>query len=473
VLLASLAAVSGFVVAGWIGPLLMASIPLGSVPTDFDVRFDWRLLLFTSCISAAAAIIAAIAPVASLMRALRSDTAAILNAHVRSLVRSRRRANRLAIAAQVACALLLLVATASFARTLTNLARIDPGFDPADALAVAIDASGLGRDPKTLPAYYSTLHERLTTSPGIARVSFAQMGLMTRGSTTGAVDIAGWTPVSDADRMTRLFWVGPDFFETAGMRLVAGRSIGTIESAGRERVAVVNQEFARFYFGGPDRALGGTVNGDVRIIGVVADARYSTLRDQPTRAMFLPHTQAPPRTFTTFVIRPSADPSQAAATTMATIRAFDPRLKATLTPISELIAATMSRERFVATIAAVVSIFALFLSCAGLYAAVASSVAERRQEIALRLALGASPRDVVALVVKEPLHVTLLGISVAMPGIYVVMRSVEALLFGVPPFDIGLLTACTTMLAAVAVAATVWPARRALRIAPQESLKSV
>ena len=257
-------------------PVLLRSMPIGSVPSDFEVRFDWRLIAFTAAVAMAAALIAA---GASVLRLLRTNTAAILTLNSRSVVRGRRSLTQVLIAAQVACSLLLLVAAASMARSLANLHRVDPGFDTTGAVAITVDALGRVPNAEAFPAYFSRIHERLTATPGIARVSFAHVGLMTIGATTGTIDVPGWTPSSDEERWVRKFWVGPGFFETTGMRLLAGSTIGPAEAAGRERVAVVNQEFARLYFGSPGNAVGRTVNGGVRILGVVNDARYTTLRE--------------------------------------------------------------------------------------------------------------------------------------------------------------------------------------------------
>ena len=465
--LAALSAAAALVIAAVTGPLLARSIPLDQPAAAFTVRFDWRLVAFTAVVTGVAAIAAA---GASLFRVFRSDASPVLQANARSIVRGRRRLTQTLIAGQVAGSLLLLVAAGSMVQTLVNLRRVDPGFDPAGAFAVTVDASALGVATEALPAYFSSVHDRIQSAPGAGRTSFAQLGLMTRAATTGTIDVPGRT-VEDADRLVRLFWIGPDFLETAGMQMIAGRTIGRAESASRERVAVVNQEFARFYFGSAERALGQSINRDVLLIGVVHDARYNTLRDDPVRAVFLPHTQAPARAAMTFVIRPRGDPGQAASAVTASIRAFDPRLKLQVRPLADLVDATLSRERFVAVLAAMLSILALFLSCAGLYAAVAYGVAERRVEMAVRIALGANARDIVRLILRDPLRTTAAGIALGVPISSASMRGLSALLFGIAPFDPATVAACASVLIAITAAAAFLPARRAAAIDPQECLK--
>jgi hypothetical protein len=269
-----------------------------------------------------------------------------------------------------------------------------------------------------------------------------------------------------------MFFVGPDFFETLGMPLLAGTSIGRQEAASGERVAVVNRALAEFYFGSVANAVGRTVNRDVRIVGVTADGRYGTLRDEPVRAMFVPYTQAPPRTGMTFIVRTTGDTSRATTAALAAIRAHDPGLQAKAAMLSDQIAATLSRERFVAVFAAVLSGLALFLSCAGLYAAVAYGVSERHSELAVRLALGATRKDIVRLVLRDPLRVTAIGLILGIPGTYAIMRVIGALLFDVASFDLPTIAASGIALMAIATIATLWPARRAATIDPQECLKS-
>ena len=192
-------------------------------------------------------------------------------------------------------------------------------------------------------------------------------------------------------------------------------------------MAVVTRQFAQFYFGSPQNAIGRFVNRDVRIIGVVADARYNTYRDAPARAMFLPFTQAPPRATMTFIVRAAGDERQMIGAVTAAIRAHDPLLKVTTATLSSLVDGTMGRERFAASVAAGLALLALVLSCAGVYATVAFAVSERRRELAVRFALGATTRDVARLVVRGPMRVALVGIVVAVPAAYALdARHVDA-----------------------------------------------
>jgi ABC-type antimicrobial peptide transport system permease subunit len=234
----------------------------------------------------------------------------------------------------------------------------------------------------------------------------------------------------------------------------------------------VTRRFADYYFGNAQDAVGQLVNRDVRIVGVVADGRYNSFRDAPARAMFLPFTKAPSRSTMTFVVRPRGDQSQAIAAVLAAIRAHDAILKTTAVPMTSLVEASMGRERFAGSMAATLTLLALILSCAGVYATVAFSVAERRKEIAVRFALGATARDVARLIVRGPLRVATAGIVVALPCAYALMRTISSLLYDVPAFDPATMLISAVALLAIAGSAAAVPAWRTASIDPQECLRA-
>jgi predicted permease len=468
-LLAILAGAGSLLIAYLAGPALAAAMPAGTAPVDFEVRFDWRLVLFTALASVAAS---AGAGVVSLRQLMRTDTASVLSVGSRSLAQGRRRSMEVLVASQIGCSLLLLVVTGAMGRTLVNLRHVDPGFDPAGAVAITVDANARTMPPEQLPAYFSALYDRIAGMPQVQQVTLSQMGLLTRGMTTGTLDIPGRSAASEEERSVRLFFVGAGFFETAGMRMVAGSGIGTREMTGSERVAVVTQRFADVHFGGAHDALGRLVNRDLRIIGVVADGRYNTFRDAPVRAMFLPFTQAPSRPVMTFIVRGAGDDGQTISDVSAVIRSYDPVLKVTATPMAKLVDAAMGRERFAAWVAAGLALLALVLSCAGVYATVAFAVAERRTELAVRLALGATPRDVRQIVIGGPLRLALVGICLGVPCAYALMRAISTLLFGVSPSDASTILGSSATLLLVTAAAAALPAWRASRIDPHECLKA-
>ena len=467
-LLLSGCAASIALLAGWgAAPWLMRLLPDGS-GTTFELRFDYRLVIFTAGIAVACA---AGAVLASLVRLSRSDVSTWIGAESRTIAAGSRRATRLLIGAQVAASLLLAVGAISLARSVWNLSAVPVGFDPHRTLFVDVNAAGLV-DPAKAAAYHGTLRDRLASTPGIERATLAQFGLLTVAATTGTVDAEGFTPTADDDRLSRMFFVGPDYFETLGMRVLAGRVLTEHDITDPPRAIVVNERFAAFYFGGAQAALGRTVNGNLHVVGVVAEAHYSTLRGDGSRAMFVSYMPMR-RAHMTHVIRTRGPVDAGAATQVRAVMAsHDPRLRPQLTTGEQIVTAAHARETFMATVCTLLASMAITLACAGLYAAQSYAVSQRRSELAVRLALGATSRDVLRLVLRDPVATTLAGIAAGVPAAYVVMRAAGSLLYGVPVFDVTTITACSAALLAAGLLAAAWPASRAARIDPAAALRN-
>ena len=192
------------------------------------MQFDWRVIVFTLIASLVAT---AGAGAMSLRQLLRTDTASVLSAGSRSLARGRRSSLELLVASQIGCSVLLLIVATGMGRTLMNLRHVDPGFEPAGALSITVNASGRAAPPETMPGYFAALDDRIKALPQVEQVTLSQIGLLSRGMTTGTIDVPGRRGRTEEDRWVRLFFVGPDFFETAGMRVITGDSLGPREMA--------------------------------------------------------------------------------------------------------------------------------------------------------------------------------------------------------------------------------------------------
>ena len=236
-LLVAMMAASVGLLIGWASaPLLMRVMPETGSQVAFELRFDARLVAFTVLLTAACAVGAA---AASVFRLWTSDPSVLLTSETRYTVKGSRRVAKVLIAAQVACSLLLIVGAVSMAQTLTNLRRVPLGFEPERTFVVNVNATGLA-NPAAMAAYHARLHERIASAPGVGRATMAQVGILTVSSTIGTVDVPGFSPASDEDRISRMFFVGPGYFETLGMPLVAGRSL----IVGRRRCACCRRQSA-------------------------------------------------------------------------------------------------------------------------------------------------------------------------------------------------------------------------------------
>ena len=459
--------------AGWLAaPLLVRAMPETGFGAAFELRFDWRLISFALITSL---LCAGVAAALSLVRLLRVHPNGLLAGETRTVAGAPGRAARVLMAGQVACCLLLTVGAVAMSRSLLKLLDVPPGFDPRTTFVVSVNATGLLPQPDAAFAYHMRLHDRISADPRVAKATMAQLGPLTISATSGSVDIPGFKYASDEDRWTRMFFVGPNYFETLGTRLIAGRALTAADGVAwsapvRTRVAVVNERFATFYFGGAHDAIGRVVNADVRIVGVAADAHYNTLREPPARAMFVPH--APRRASMAHIVRADGNPAIAIQAVREIIKAYDDRLRPRFSTADDLLGASVARERFVAALSTVLSVFAVLLASAGLYGTVAYGVSKRSTELAVRIALGARPRQVAALVLADPLRTTLIGIAAGIPASYLVMRSADSLLFAVNPFDPLTILICVLLLGGAAIAAAAWPARRAMLIDPVIAFRS-
>ena len=464
-LLALAAAVVGTLLA-WVGaPALLRVLSDSGVHSSFDVRMNARVVLFATAMGGLGALAALGASLFSLWRSEPSLTG---NREFRRQIRTPGRLSMVLVGAQVACTLLLLVGATSMARTIANLRHVPLGFDSAHLLFVTVNAAGL-TDRSGMSSYHARLQEQLAGIPGVRRAALAQLGLLTSSTTVGTIDVPGFTPVTDEDRIARIFFVDAGYFDTVRMPLVAGR---TFEPHQRLNVAVVNEEFARFYFGSASQAIGRVYNRDVRIEGVVADAHYSTLRgERHARAVFV-HYGPVQRAAMTHILRLDGAQTAVAESVRAAVRAHDSRLRPVISTSEELMASSLARERFFAVIATTLAVLALVLACGGFCATVGYAASQRTSEFAIRMALGAPRVAILSLLLQGPVRTVIVGLIAGAPAVFLVMRSAKAMLFGVPSFDPPVVAACAGLLLTIGVAASAWPAYRATRIDPIAVLKN-
>ena len=467
-LVIAIAAATTGLVAGWLAaPILMRVLPQAGRDAAFELRFDARLVAFALVLAVVAALAAT---AASLARLWHADARFLMQGETRGGARRSRRLATGLIVAQVSCSLLLAVGAVSMGRTLANLRRVPLGFVTERLLLIDVNAAGLTTE-EDIATYHAQLNERIASTPGVRGATMAQLGVLTSATTTGTVDVPGFVPATDEDRIAKVFFVGPRYFETLEMRMLAGVGIDATNTSGRQQVAVVNERFALLHFGSAAAAIGHVFNRDVRIVGVVADARYNTMRDEAAgRVIFVPYAGAH-RVSMVHIARTQGDPTQAITAIRSAVASFDPRLRPKFSTGEQTVAAALAKERFFGAIAVVLATLAALLACAGLYAAVAYTVAQRRCEFALRLALGASRRNLWMLVLRDPMRTTLIGILLGAPAAYLTLRSTASLLFGVGAFDLATFFSCAGGLMVAGIAASAWAARRATQTDPAVALR--
>ena len=473
-------AACGAVLARWGGPAIVALISAPGESRFLDLSPDLRVLAFTAGAAILTGILFGLAPA---LKATRGATSEALKQGARGLTERRGRwsLGRLLVVAQVALSLLLLVGAALFVATLRNLSHQDLGFRSDGVLLVEPDlrAGKYSAERQSLVA--EELLVRLRAIPGVHSAARAAITPIERGSWQWDVNVA----VAGGGRRnvhTYFNLVSPGYFETLRTHVLRGRDFAEADSKGSPRVAIVNETAARRLFPGlspiGQTYYAGSFDGSrkespVQVVGLVQDAKYRSLRDVPPATIYLPISQdpTPAPVVGAYELRYTGAPSGIAGAVKEAARATDPRIALQLRFLSAQIAAALIQERLVAILAAFFGLLALVLASAGLYGVVAYGAARRRNEMAIRLALGATRRGVLRLMLRDLAGLVVVGVPLGLGASLACARLVRSMLFGVTPGDPLTLAGASGVLLLVAGIAGYLPARRAARLDPVVTLR--
>jgi putative ABC transport system permease protein len=388
--------------------------------------------------------------------------------------RSRRLFGKGLVVAQVALSLVLLSAAALFMNHLSNLRNLDLGFQRDGVLLVTLDPRDSGYNRTQLADRYRELLGRLEAIPGVRSAVLSGMTPISGAAGGRFVTVEGFEEPPEARRYLRLNTIAPKFFDTYGTPLIAGRDFG-FQDAGGPRVAIVNEAMVRYYFGARD-PLGKHVTfvGEDRpyeIIGVVGDAKYSTLHEPAPRMMYMDAFQGG-SVPSEFSLRTDVAPTAVAGDVRRVVREVTKNVRVShVTTLADQVDASIVPERLIATLSGFFGALGALLAAIGLYGLLAYTVARRTNEIGIRMALGATAGDVIGGVVKTSLALAALGLIVGAPlailGRRVAMNLIEGLPEGSP---MPLALAAAAMIAIALLAAYV-PARRASRVDPMIALR--
>jgi predicted permease len=473
-LLAAAGGAAGCLLSVWGGQLLVRALP---EEQRLPIEPDLRLLAFSIAAALVTALLFGLAPTfqttrASLLPSLRDGGNSAVGSRQAGRFRSA------LVAAQLALSLLLLFVTLLFTRTLTNLEELDPGFDPQQLLTFQVDPSLNGYDETRKQALFEEARRRLAALPGVRAASFLQQPLLSNSVTSSTVEVEGYEAKEDENMNPHFNTVGPSYFTTLGIPLVAGRAFDARDNATAPKVAVVNQTFARYFYGKADPigrrfSLGGEDGDRLEIIGVIADAKTASLRDEIARQVYQPVPQVEDLTAMTFYLRAEGDPAALGRAVRQTLREVDPTLPVTdLRTLRAQVARATLGERSLAVLAGLFGGVATLLAVLGLYGVMSYSVARRRREIGVRLALGAQRPRILRLVLGEALRLCAWGLALGLPAGWAVGRVLRTQLFGVDPGEPWAFLAAVLVLTGATLAAAYAPADRAARVDPLSSLKA-
>lgn len=468
----------GLLVAEAGAKALAASITANSFfPIQFEVGIDWRVLAFLLAVSTLVGLLFGLAPAFSSCRA---DISTALNLGTdRSTARKQAFHLRNSLVfAQVAISMLVLVGAALLARTIVNLETVNVGFNTRSVLLfrVNMDASGFAKfDDPRYDKLNQELQERFAALPGVKYASYSMMPPLDGGRSGGVFKLPG---APDSSTFTDdLLEVGPGFFETMGIPLLEGRTFkhADFELSEQATPVVINEAFARTVFGRQnpvgqtlDEKISKTQYVQVQVVGVVKNGKYEDLRTESGPTVFTPDEFGSP----TFELRTAGDPRALASMVRdAVARVSHEFVVLHVMTQTDEIDKNIYRERLLAMLSVLFSLLALALACIGLYGLVAYAVARRTHEIGIRMALGAQQSQVLWLTAKLGLMPTLAGVVIGVGLALGATRYLRSLLFGVQPTDAWTFLVVATLLAIVASAACVFPARRAMKVDPMVALR--
>jgi len=473
-LLAFVGGLLGLLLAWWGTRILLVLASASSVPIPLDVEPNGRILVFTLVISVATALISGLAPAIIVTR--QQLTSALKTS---TMSRPRLWLSRPLVIAQVALSLLLLTGAGLFVQTLRNLRAVDLGFAADELVQVRINPEGSGYKPDQLPQLYSSVLERISSTPGVRSASLAATGFRSGMSRTCCIAVEGRGVSPDEDREVQTMNVTPGYFQTMGLSLQSGRDFTWQETPKKDRgfakVAIINKTLAQQYFGnssplGQHFGWGDpakeSVKYEIEIVGVVHDAKYGKLRDKTRPLIYFPTyggTLLVVRGLST-TVSPDAIRQQ--------IQSIDRNLEIlTIQTVPRLVDFELTQERLLAKLSSFFSAVALLLACIGLYAVISYDVGRRTHEFGIRIALGAQTTDVLRLVMKYGIVLVLVGIALGLGAAFAFTRLMASLLFGVTPTDAVTLAIVSFTLVSIALIACYLPARRATRVDPLVALR--
>jgi putative ABC transport system permease protein len=476
-MLSAYGAAIGVVVARYAGRFLVSQLSTGDDGVFLDLSIDSRVLAFTTATAAVTALVFGIAPA---LRAAGARPVDALKEWSRSSTQRTHGAMAWLVAGQVAMSVVLVTAAGLFIRSFASLAARPLGIDADRILVVTMDSERAAVDAAGRLSLYQRARDAAVRLPNVADASISFLTPMSGGGFTPRVAVGDGARDAEAGANDDVSGnlVSPGWFRTFGIRLIAGRDFGDTDRAGAPQVAIVNETFARRFFGASS-PLGRTITPfaglpfarRLTVVGVSADAVYSWPHEPVPPTWYMPLEQLDLPEFPLSVVRLSVrarngPPLFLRKSLDQAITTVDPHIVLTFSALSDLWHASLTRERVMAQLAGFFGAIALLLAALGMYGVTAYAVSHRRGELGIRLALGAEPRQVVRLVLARTTSLIAVGILAGTAASVWGSTFVARLIYGVPPADPLTLTSAVLVLVAMGVTASWAPARRAARIDP-------
>jgi predicted permease len=478
-LLALAGAVLGLIVAAWVNAALMQTVVDSMGIKGLTTNLDSRVLLFTMLLSVLTGVLCGLVPA---WRSTRNDLTPALKDQGTNASgsTSQVRLRKSLVIAQVTMTTLLLVGAGLLTRTLWNLTKMELGVKPEQLLTFSVAPDLNGYQPEKVAQFVTQLSETALTVPGVQNIGVTNISAFT-GDTNGRnITVEkGPTDANPDDNTVSVSSIGPGYFATMGTALVAGREFARTDTKTSAKVAIINETAAKKFF--PNRNPiglrmafgGGNVQLDTEIVGVVRDAKHANVREEIKPFVFSPYTQDEDLGSITFYVRSVQDAATVIPSLRNQVNKLDPNLPLyDIKTVATVIAENLMGERLLAWLSLCFGGLAALLAGIGLYGVLAYQVVQRRREIGIRVALGASPGNVRWLVLGQGLRLTGIGIVLGLAGGYALAKLLTSMLFGVVGSDPISYVIAASLLLAVALLACYWPARKATKVDPMIALRT-
>lgn len=478
-LLAGIGAALGALLAQNLSRVLVASLSTKSAPLFVDLGMDWHVLGFTTALAALTCLLFGLAP------ALRATSVApieVLKEGARGTTGKSGRfgLRRVLVVSQIALSLALLVGALLFTRSLSKLASVDTGFRQTGILATDLDFSTLKLSDERRVSFAEELLDRVRAIPGVDAAAITEVVPLSGNGIGHDILMGVSSPPKTENPVAAFNQVSPGFFKTMRTQMIAGRDFDLHDVAGSPLVAIVNETFART-IAKTENPIGamfrvrrlGTIIGTYEIVGLVKDTKYIDLREKPWGIVYLPIAQdAHPDSDAQILIRSEMPLAGLIAEVKSVANEASPEMDVSFTVFHQMIEEGLLRDRLMARLSGFFGVLAVLLAVIGLYGVISYMVARRRNEIGIRMSLGATRHSIVTLVLRETLLLLSIGLTLGVGLALAASSAAASLLFGLKAYDAATLATAAAILGAIALAASYLPALRASKLNPMDALRN-
>ncbi len=472
--LAVLGGIAGLVVARWTLALIASLLPAdGAGAFQFEIQLP--VVLFAAVISIATGLLFGLFPA---LHATKPDLVSAIKAQAGqpSGARAAARFRSTLVTAQIALSMALLISAGLFVKSLINVSRVDLGLKIDNVITFGLSPDLNGYDPARSMAFFERIESEMAGVPGVTAVAASMVPLLAGSNWGSSVSVQGFEKGPDTDAHAYYNEISPGYFRTVGIPLMSGREFTAADAAGAPKVAIVNEAFAKKFNLGREgvgkRMSNGSSELDMEIVGIVQNAKYSEVRQEPPPIFFMPYRQDKRVGSLNFYARTSLDPEQLLGTAPAVVARLDANLPLEdLKTMPQQVRENVFMDRMISTLSAAFALLATLLASVGLYGVLAYTVSQRTREIGLRMALGADGARMRRMILKQVAWMTLAGGLIGIVGAHYLGQAAASQLFELKAHDPAVMTLSAVLLTIVAFAAGYIPAYRASRVHPMQALR--